>query len=234
MNAEQLRLVLEKHGKWLRGEEGGERASLNDANLSGAYLIDANLSGANLRNADLGGADLSGANLSGANLSGANLRGANLSYASLNSANLRGANLRNADLGGAYLIDAYLSGAYLRNADLTETKLPHFLLSPETGAFEAWKKLQGGVIANLLIPADAKRVNAISARKCRAERVEVLELFKDGVSVLESAHGLHQSDLVYAVGLTIEADSFNDDIRQVCTHGIHYFMTRREAEEYQG
>jgi hypothetical protein len=84
--------IVEKHGKWLRDEEGGERwscpidadlsgADLSGADLSGANLSDADLSGANLRRADLRRADLSGANLSGANLSGANLSGANLSGA---------------------------------------------------------------------------------------------------------------------------------------------------------
>ena len=45
---EELSIVLEKHGKWLRGEPGGERA-----NLRGANLCDANLSGANLYDANL-------------------------------------------------------------------------------------------------------------------------------------------------------------------------------------
>src|SRR3990167_5123697 len=57
--------ILAKHGKWVRGEEGGERADL-------AY---ANLAGANLTNANLGGADLVGAYLAGANLAGTNLKG---------------------------------------------------------------------------------------------------------------------------------------------------------------
>jgi len=51
---EELDEIIAKHIKWVRSEEGGERAD-----LSGAYLI----------GADLSGADLSGANLSGAYLS---------------------------------------------------------------------------------------------------------------------------------------------------------------------
>ena len=43
--------ILEKHRKWLRGEDGGERA-----NLYGADLSEANLSGANLSRANLSGA----------------------------------------------------------------------------------------------------------------------------------------------------------------------------------
>ena len=68
-----IKLILEKHAKWARGEDGGERADLCDANLR-----DADLSGADLRGADLRGADLNGADLCGADLRGANLRNANL------------------------------------------------------------------------------------------------------------------------------------------------------------
>ena len=55
-----LKIVLERHRKWVRNEDGGEKANLSGANLSGAYLRDANLSGANLRDAYLSGANLSG------------------------------------------------------------------------------------------------------------------------------------------------------------------------------
>jgi uncharacterized protein YjbI with pentapeptide repeats len=88
MNADDLKVVLTKHAARLRGEVGGERADLRNANLSGANLSGANLSGANLRGANLSGANLSDADLSGANLSGANLRGANLSGANLSDADL--------------------------------------------------------------------------------------------------------------------------------------------------
>ena len=71
MDAKKLKDILDKHLKWLRGEDGGERANLSGANLSGADLSWANLSGANLSGADLSWANLSGADLSGANLYGA-------------------------------------------------------------------------------------------------------------------------------------------------------------------
>ena len=121
ISAEKLQEIIKSHGRWLRNEEGGERANLSDADLSGADLSDAdlrgaNLSGAYLRGADLSDADLSGADLSDADLSDANLRGANLSDANLSDANLSGAYLRGADLS-----DADLSGAYLRGADLDKT-----------------------------------------------------------------------------------------------------------------
>ena len=70
--------VLQRHAKWLKNEEGGEKADLRDADLRGANLWGADLQGANLQGADLRGANLRDADLRGANLWGADLRGADL------------------------------------------------------------------------------------------------------------------------------------------------------------
>jgi len=118
-----LKLVLEKHLKWLCDKKDGESADLGGANLGGTNLGGANLRGADLSDADLGGADLRGANLGGADLSDADLGGANLGGANLGGANLRGADLGGANLGGAdfrsaNLGDANLSSANLRGANL--------------------------------------------------------------------------------------------------------------------
>ena len=56
-----IKLILEKHAKWIRGGDGGECADLRNADL-----CDADLRNANLRNANLCDADLYGANLCGA------------------------------------------------------------------------------------------------------------------------------------------------------------------------
>ena len=60
---EKLNEIIESHGKWLRDEEGGEKAYLRDADLRGA-----DLGGADLRGVDLGGVDLGDAYLRGAYL----------------------------------------------------------------------------------------------------------------------------------------------------------------------
>ena len=116
ISAEKLQEIIESHGRWLRNEEGGERANLRSADLSSA-----DLSGADLRSADLSSADLSSADLSGADLRSANLRSADLSGADLRGADLRSADLRSADLYSADLSSADLSGADLRSADLDKT-----------------------------------------------------------------------------------------------------------------
>ena len=162
--------------------------------------------------ANLSGAELSGANLSYANLSCADLSYANLSYANLSCADLRGADLRGADL----------RGADLRGADLSGAKLPHFQICPEEGGFTAWKKVSESVI-KVLVPSEAKRTSSLVGRKCRAEFVVVLE---------GSGTSKYDGKTVYQPGLTVYPDKYDDDIRIECTSGIHFFMTRREAEEY--
>ena len=119
----EIKTKLELHLKWVRGEEGGERADLRGADLWGADLREADLWGANLREADLRGADLWEANLREADLWGADLRGANLRGADLWGADLRGADLWGADLREANLWEADLWGANLREADLRGANL---------------------------------------------------------------------------------------------------------------
>ena len=179
--------------------------------------------------ADLAGADLAGADLAGADLARANLAGADLADAYLADANLARANLARADLAGAYLAGANLAGAdlaraYLAGAKGTAKKLPHFQLP--AGDLIGWKRC-GGHIVKLLIPADAKRTASLVGRKCRAEFVKVLEI--EGAAEAASSH---DSGTVYRVGEIVRPDSYDDNPLVECTHGIHWFATRAEAEEY--
>jgi hypothetical protein len=221
-------------------------ANLSGANLSGANLYSANLSGANLYSANLYSADLSRANLSGANLSGANLSGANLSGANLSGANLSRANLYSANLYSANLSGANLSGANLYSADLSRANLSgaknaEFTIAQTRicaeGNIVGYKKaqdLQGNdVIVELLIPAEAKRNNAFG-RKCRAEFATVVEINKlsDGTACLEAVSN-HDRLFKYSIGDTIRpTKSFDENFQEECSSGIHFFITRIEAEKY--
>jgi len=148
---------------------------------------------------------------------------ADLYGANLRSANLYGANLRSADLYGANLYGADLRSANLYGANLYGADLHAFQICPEEGGFIGWKKLLNGIICKLLIPSDAKRTSSLIGRKCRAEFVKVL----DG----EGVDG-HTGKLRYSPGEIVRPDSYDDDIRVECTHGIHFFITRDEAEKW--
>jgi Family of unknown function (DUF5758)/Pentapeptide repeats (8 copies) len=196
------------------------KAALSRADLFGADLYGANLFGANLYGASLYGANLSGANLSEANLSGANLYGANLSGASLYGANLS----------GAVLFGANLFGASLFGANLSEVHGLAFQI-PQEGELIVYKKLVNSDIAKLRIPPDAKRTATPVGRKCRAEFATVLEIIDENDKPRKTGRSTHD-DTRYVVGRTVTPDSYDDDIRVECTHGIHFFLTREEAEAY--
>ena len=192
-------------------------------------LNEANLRGANLYGADLYGANLYGANLRGANLYGANLYGANLIEANLYGANLRGANLRGANLYGANLNEANLSGVRLdgdTNIDIKSLAFAKTLFLPE-GDIIGYKKCRNNIIVKLLIPKEAKRSHAFS-RKCRAEYAQVLEIFN-----AEIATSQYDSNFTYRVGDIVEPElPFSKDWFNECESGIHFFITRIEAENY--
>ena len=187
------------------------------ADLHSADLCDANLRGSDLRCADLCDVDLRDADLRGADLRCADLCGANLCDADLRGANLRGANLYGADLRGANLRDA--KGCYLS--------------CPTEGSFIGWKKASGHIV-KLRIPEDARRSSA-TGHKCRCDKAYVMEIQNmDGTRATEdTVRSDNDKDFVYTVGATVEVPDFDDNRWSECAPGIHFFIDRRAAVEYQ-
>ena len=135
-------------------------------------------------------------------------------------ANLYGANLSGANLFGANLSRADLSGA--KNSDFA---IARTRIIPD-GDLIVWKKLKGNVIAKLLIPAAAKRSHAFG-RKCRSEYADCLELFGAEVGISQ-----HDGKTEYRAGQRVTADKFDENWQKECAGGIHWFITRAEAEAY--
>ena len=202
----ELKEIVRLHGLWLADPSTGSRANLSGANLSGAYLTGAYLTGANLVGAYLTGANLVGACLYGANLSGANLSGANLT----------GADLGVADLGVA---------------DLVGATLPPFQIVPEVGQFRAFKKVQGNVVLELLIPRSAQRTSTLGGRKCRASKVKVVGV-ASGATTETVFRSHHEESFTYSVGKWASVPDYDGDIRVECAKGIHFFLTLDEAKNY--
>jgi hypothetical protein len=160
-----------------------------------------------------------------ANLYGANLREANLREANLYEANLYGANLRGADLRGANLYEANLYKADLRGANTRNTLMYPFQC-PEEGEFIGWKKCRNDVLVKLKIPANAKRTSATS-RKCRCDRAIPLEIFNGTFGISK-----HDSNFIYEIGREVFVNDFDNDRWNECAPGIHFFITKEEAENY--
>ena len=197
--------IIAKHQKWLNGDPDGERAILYGANLYGANLYGANLNGA----------DLSGAHLIGANLIRANLRGAYLTGADLNGAYLNGADLNGADLRGA------MNAPYVPMA------------CPDEGEYTAYKKVRDDYIVVLYIPSYAKRSSA-SGRKCRCDKANVIRIENlDGsMADVSTVYSTYDDSFGYTVGETVTVENFDDNRWNECAPGIHHFMNRQEAIDY--
>ena len=184
----------------------------------------------------VGAADGKRANLYGADLCGANLYGVDLYGADLCEANLYGANLCEANLYGADLRGANLHGADLRGAKIELELINKFypICCPEVGSFIAWKKVRGNLIVKLEVTETAKRSSAFG-RKCRCSEAKVLDIQNlDGTSVddVTLAYSIHDSNFAYRVGETVRVDNFDEDRRNECAPGIHFFITRQEAVKY--
>ena len=159
---------------------------------------------------------------------------ADLSEANLYGANLRGADLSEADLYKANLSRANLSRANLSRADLSEAndlRLP--IACPEEGSFIGFKKCLNELIVKLEIPADALRCSA-TTRKCRCSKAKVLSITNvDGSDAYtDTVASKYDKNFIYKVGETVEVRSFNTDRWDECSAGIHFFITRQEAVEY--
>ena len=242
MTNEELAEVLRQHAAWVAYSRGGKRAVFRDADLSCVKLV-----GANLTFADFNGANLAGANFCSANLAGAYFRGANLHRAYLTDANCDkvdfsdanltevhgpGANFcaahfRGADLRGANFRGANFRGAALHNAlNITPYVVAATVVAPPEGEIIGWKACARNVIVKLRVPPEARRSNA-TGRKCRAEFVEVLDVIG-----AETGVSLHDRRTVYRKGEVVRADAWKENRWVECAPGIHFFLTREEAEAW--
>jgi hypothetical protein len=91
------------------------------------------------------------------------------------------------------------------------------------GTLLGFKKLADGSICELKIPAEAVRVGGVTGRKCRAEYAMVIK--GSGVSK-------HDKTFRYVAGEIVRAVNFDPNPLIECAAGIHFFITREEAEAY--
>ena len=146
-----------------------------------------------------------------------------LSYANLQHVDLTVINLKDVNLSNADLYYAYLDNIVQLNANFT---------------FIGWKKCynvnnKNPYIVKLEIPADAKRSSA-TTEKCRCSKAKVLEIQNlDGtIANVDEVSSLLFNNFYYKVGEMVYPDSFDDRFWLECSHGIHFFMKRQDAVDY--
>ena len=157
------------------------------------------------------------------------------SRANLRRADLRDANLCDANLCGANLCDANLRGADLCGANLCGAKNVQYPIAcPEKGAFIGFKTASKYIV-ELEILEDAKRSSA-TTRKCRCDKARVLSITKyDGQDAgLTEVASDRDSNFIYKVGEIVSVSGFDENRWNECSTGIHFFITRQEAVDYNG
>ena len=121
------------------------------------------------------------------------------------------------------------SYAFYNCTNLTSVTIPNNfprkVILPD-GEIIGYKKLKNNVICKLKIPAKARRVGGIVSRKCRAEFAVVLE--GEGKSLTK-----HFSEVVYKVGERVKPNKFDANPLVECSAGIHFFLTREEADKFE-
>lgn len=90
------------------------------------------------------------------------------------------------------------------------------------------------MIVKLEIPDEARR-NSATGRKCRCDKANVLEIQNiDGTkAATDVVHSMYDPSFKYRVGETVEVEDFCEDRFKECVAGIHFFVNRQEAVDYE-
>ena len=181
---------------------------------------------------DFSNADLTGVNLSNCLCIDCDFSEAILRDASLQGTDFQGCSLRGADISGANLFFAMLEHADLTDIIHDERTQFFELYCPAEGPFVGYKKCFDYRIVQLLIPADARRTSATNTC-CRCDKAKVLSI-KDMYTNedYDEAVSYVDGDFVYRVGEYVVAENFNPNRWADSTGGIHFWLTRKEAEGY--
>ena len=118
---------------------------------------------------------------------------------------------------------------------------------PEEGSFIAYKKVLTSplfgyssefgwlMIAVLEIPADAKRSSGAGTRKCRCNKAKILrfeDLDGNVLNDITKGYSYYNRGFIYHVGEYVTEENFDEDRWEQCSKGIHFFMNRQEAINY--
>lgn len=219
------------------GRKAGERLAfiekeIWDMDLSGMDLSGMDFTLSSFQNTVLNGVDFEGSSVENALFDGCGLRGANFRNAEMKTASFRYCDMRECNIEGANLFGAVLEFANLEGIVSDEDTRWFRLHCPEEGAFLGYKKCVNDRMVQLLIPADARRTSA-TLPSCRCSKAKVLTIKSfDFTQNFDEAWSLVDENFVYKKGQWVEVKDFNENRWQDSTTGIHFWMTRAEAEGY--
>ena len=196
------------------------------------------------------GVDLTDVVFSMLDLSRADFSGCDVSHTTFICCTLNDADFRGAKLVGAKILmrrSHWRSPLDLRYRIINNVvTAPMVIIGELTGYKVGFVKAPMGpqvstlcpAIITLRIPSKAKKV-VFKGDKCRcscAHVENIVDLFgfahKYAFATYKYEEG--SDNFKYEVGKIAVPDGFNDDPGVICTHGIHFFLTKQEALDYVG
>ena len=197
-------------------------SKLNEASMAGACFYTAQLCDCDFTSADLRFCDLCYSNIDYTCFEKADLGWANFTYAKKTFwANFGEADLTDVDFTDCCLADNAVNGA-------KGLFIP--MACPEEGAFIAWKKCQDNRIVKLMVPENALRTGG-DRFSCRASEVEILDIYSENNNCAEAVS--FEDDYTFRRGETIKDKQVFDSSLLHDGAGIHFFLSRAEAENYE-
>lgn len=140
---------------------------------------------------------------------------------------------------GINFINCETSELSLAGRDIPITGIP--LICPEEGSFIGWKKCYSQdlasrfpVLVKLEICETAKRSSGARTRKCRCDRAYILDIISlDGKTHYTEAYSFWDPNFKYEVGKIVQVSDFCDIRWKECAPGIHFFITKQEAIDFE-
>ena len=196
----------------------------------------ANFNGADIRNSKFYNCNLSRASFYETRMEGTSMANCNASLARFMRAKMMCMHFMRVNFTHADFTHANLHEATLADCDLSDITISYDTIglqdAPE-GELVGWG-MKHNYLIKMIIPKTAKRSWA-TTRKLRAEYVIVESIIDTmggrPVDTIDhySDHRKGYSATVYTVGQTTMPDKWDDDRWNECSHGIHFFLDKREA-----
>ncbi len=155
-------------------------------------------------------------------------------YCDVREANFRWLDFTGADFSGSNFYSTLFEYATTEDITYNDDTKYYSMVCPETGPFVAWKCCTDLRVVQLLVPADARRVSA-TADTCRCDKAKVLSIKSiDETKSYTWAQSTVDPDFYYEVGKWVEpANGFEPNRWRDSSQGIHFFMERQQAVDYQ-
>lgn len=233
------KISLEELLEYMKKRDLGEKVELNDCLLDSLDLSGMDLHGISFDRSDFRNVKLNGANMSyctalNAFFGGSSLHKTNLMNADLSSADFRGCDLSEANICGANMHCAALHQANLEGLQTDENTQYFHMRCPETGPFVAWKVCYGRRIVQLLVPADARRIQG-TWDEVKCEKAKVLTIKSPDFKInYDEAHSYVDENFVYKRGEMVYAVGYTGNRFEESGGGIHVWLDRDSAIAYLG